>query len=884
MKLSDGHNTNRRQFLKSAVLSGVGMAAGGISIPSASAEAAQKPLVLARQGKSTYSILISAAAIPSEQRAANELQKFIEEMTGARLPIITDAQEPNGNLVLVGESNQLQKLGLRIPFDTLGGEGFVLRTEGNHLIIGGGRPRGTMYGVYTFLDSLGCRWFTTDVSIIPQKPTLVIQPLNTSQKPAFEYREPFFTEAVDKDWAARNRVNGSFLHLDESTGGKVSYYPFVHSFYHILPPKHYFPDHPEYYSLIDGRRRGEDAQLCLTNPDVLRITIERVLQWIDQHPETSIFSVSQNDTLGWCQCENCLRVEQEEGGAHSGPILRFVNAVAAEVGKTHPDKLIDTLAYSYSEPPPLKARPLPNVRIRLCPIGACEAHAYERCVYSRYFMKDLEGWAMITDQLYIWHYVTNFRQFLLPYPDFDELAADIPMYKKHGVVGVFLEGDTAPGGGAENAELRSYVGARLLWNPNISLDETVNEFMAAFYGRAARAMRAYFDLQHRQVRLPPQGDGHHFWISTYAGAPYLSAGFLAQATKILSEAESAATDEATRRRVQKARLSIDYVRLIHSKAFIVRDGTYAPENLDQLKENFQAVLKETRSFGITAFREGKKVEDEEKEFAQDIKPYRVATLESSTLRVIVAPELSGRIISIVDKATALDVVHQPDPGLTGYPDLSGWGAFVHSDHLQRKPYDTVWELEPQAGPRELHLTGTCPNGLKLRRTIRLLADKPIVQTETTVENGGDSAVDAVLNSNCDLSAKRCVESSVTFRSQAGKTVRQPVLSPGEDSEGVQWYAGPDLPDGKWTLQGVGNASKLHAGSEWPDGEYSLTGAKTRMSVVTSFPKDQVARCMVKWTRRKENPLTMTLWSAKRTLAAGETLKLEADYEINSSRG
>jgi hypothetical protein len=53
MKSSHGNNTNRRQFLKSAVLSGVGMAAGSISVPSASADASQKPLVLATQGKST---------------------------------------------------------------------------------------------------------------------------------------------------------------------------------------------------------------------------------------------------------------------------------------------------------------------------------------------------------------------------------------------------------------------------------------------------------------------------------------------------------------------------------------------------------------------------------------------------------------------------------------------------------------------------------------------------------------------------------------------------------------------------------------------------------------------------------------------------------------
>lgn len=145
----------------------------------------------------------------------------------------------------------------------------------------------------------------------------------------------------------------------------------------------------------------------LTNPEVRRLGVERVRQWIKENPEAMILSVSQNDWEGWCECDNCRRVEQEEGGEHSGPILRFVNAIAEEIEKTNPDKLIDTLAYWYTENPPLKVRPRPNVRIRLCPIGVCEAHPYEQCPRSAYFMKNLRAWNKITNQLYIWHYNTS---------------------------------------------------------------------------------------------------------------------------------------------------------------------------------------------------------------------------------------------------------------------------------------------------------------------------------------------------------------------------------------------------------------------------------------------------------------------------------------------
>ncbi len=860
MRSSDGSDTSRRQFLKTAVLSSMGVAAAGMRSTPAAASTSAKPLVLVRQGKSNYSIVISGTASPSEKRASGELQGFIEQITGARLPIVTGGQESRRETILLGDSGTLRKLGLHIPFDKLGAEGFVLRTEGPRLIIAGGKQRGTLYGVYALLDKLGCRWFTPEVSVIPKRPTLLINRLNETQKPAFEYREPYFTEAADKDWAARNRVNGSFQRLDESTGGKISYFPFVHSFYSILPPTQYSHDHPEYYALVDGTRRDENAQLCLTNSDVLRLTIQTVLRWIDEHPEASIFSVSQNDTQGWCECESCRRVEQEEGGAHSGPILRFVNAVATEVGKTHPDKLIDTLAYWYSEPPPLHVRPVPNVRIRLCPIGACEAHAYDRCEHDRYFLNHLREWAKITDQLYIWHYVTNFAHYLLPFPDFDELAADIPLYKRNGVAGIFLEGDACPGGGGENAELRSYVMVRLLWNPNTDVDETVNEFMAAYYGQASKVMRAYFDLQHRQVRLAPQGTGHHMWIYDHPGAPYLSQNFIGQATNLLEEAESAAADDVTRRRVQRARLSIDYVKLIHSKAFVVRDGIYAPENLDQLSEKFQKILSDARSFGITALHEGVMLEETEKLFASHIKPYRVVTLENASLRVIVAPDLRGRIISIINKSTNTDVVHHPDPGERTYPDVSGVAVYACADYVQARTYDVTWQLDGEPRQQEVHLMGTSPEGLKMRRIIRLAADKPAVYTETTVENTGSAAIDAVLSARFEIAPKEIDKAAIAFRNQSGTPVQKPVLTPGQEPSGSQWYAG----------------------SEQPDGEWAVNEAAAHIAAVNTFPTEQVARCNANWTGKADSRVTLSLWSAKRNLAPGETLRLDTDYEIRRS--
>lgn len=819
------------------------------------ASGAARPIVLVENGASHYSIAISAEASPSEKRAAAELQRFLEEMSGARLPVVTD-EERGGDLILVGAGRGVDRLNLDIPFDKLGPEGFALKTAGRHVVIAGGRQRGTMYGVYAFLEKLGCRWFTPEMSRIPKSRTITVTPLDETQTPAFEYREPYFTEAFDADWAARNKTNGHFSKLDESAGGKVEYYPFVHSFEQLVPPSEYFPDHPEYFSLIAGKRRDVRSQLCLTNAEVLRIATEKVLQWIREHPAATIFSVSQNDWTGWCECDRCRRVEEEEGGVHSGPLLRFVNALAEEVGKKHPDKLIDTLAYWYTEAPPSKTRPRPSVRIRLCPIGACEAHPYEKCDRNAYFMNNLRAWSKVTGQLYIWHYNTNFAHYLLPFPDFDELTADIPMYKRNGVVGLFMEGAYPPGGGAEMAELRSYVMARLMWDTSADVNREIDDFLEGVYGRAAKPIREYFDLLHQQVRGSPRGQGHHLWIYQQPGAPYLSKSFLSRAAELFRQAEAAAGDDDVRRRVLKARLPLDYVELWRTKAFSVRDGSYQPADLDTLKERFLEFMARVRGFGITQLHEGRDLKWDEDEFAARMKAYPVVTIENASLRADIVPELNGRIVRLIDKRSNIDVLHQADPGERSYPDVSGIAASIYPDY-QARAWDVRWEAAPSSGSEELALTGIAVNGINLRRTIRL--DGLSVRTITEAENSAAAPVPLAMLSRAEFRLGAADEPGIAlaYRGQNGVAVDRTLFRPGLETQGTDIVAGDDCPQGEWRA--------LHRSGG--------------LKVVNRFVADQVQRCLASWTVRGENRLALGLWTQERVLGPGEALRLNADYTV-----
>jgi hypothetical protein len=845
----------RRNFLKTlggslALLKPVG----------AGARASMKPLELTRDGQSTYSIAISREASLSEKRGSEELQRFLEQMSGAHLPIVTDAQKARGNLVLVGKSDYLDSLRLPIPFASLGAEGFAIKTAGSHLVIAGGRQRGTMYGVYTFLEKLGCRWFATDVSRIPKLPTITVQPLDEIHKPAFEYREPFFSEAMDRDWAARNKMNGAHMYLDASTGGKIQYHPFVHSFYGLIPPRKYFKDHPEYFSFVDGRRRGEAAQLCLTNPDVLRLATEQVFEWIQEHPEATIVSVSQNDYWGWCECENCLRVEQEEGGAHSGPVLRFVNAVAAEVAKKYPDKLIDTLAYAYTETPPAKVRPLPNVRVRMCPIGACQAHPYEKCRYDTYIMNHLRAWRKITDgALYIWHYNADFSHYLRPFPDFGELAADIPMYRRHGVVGLFMQGVVSAGGGGENAALRSYVMARLLWDTNTDVRRDIEEFHQAFYGKAAPAMLAYFDLLQRVVNFPPAGKGDHCWCCS---SPHFSDDFLAQAKQLFGQAQADAENEVVRKRVRQAQLSLDYLEFVRAKKFRVQNGAYEPADLADVRNRYQSLISQSQSFGITDLGEGWTLDKENKNFAY-VKSYPVKTLENPSLLLHIAPELSGRVIQMIDKRTGHDAVVLADPEAPSYPDVSGLVFSVYEDYLSSKPLDVKWETDAGSQSFLLALTGTCAKGLRLKRTIQIPSDGASVHTETIVQNVGNAAIEVVLQSRFDASPTRGLASeemddvSIVFSGQDGKALEKKLIDPELEPVGADIYTGTSRPDGEWRM----------------------VNRRAGFMLTNRFTKAQVERCFVRWGAKNQNVVGMVLWSEKRRLEPGESMRLDADYDI-----
>jgi len=514
--------------------------------------ATDETVTIAQNGVAKAVIVVADDAAEPERYAATELAGFLRQITGAKFEIQAPPAAGQSRLLVGPEAAKLAVADFST--DGLGSDGIVIRTVGDDLILAGGRPRGTLYAVYTFLEEhIGCRWWSSQASTIPIKPTLRIGRLNVRYVPPLEYRETFWFDSFDGDWAVRNKSNGNSERLDAKRGGKHTYEGFVHTFFPLIPPKKYFEDHPEWFSEIDGKRIHERAQLCLTNEEMRAELVKNLRERLRNNPAATIASVSQNDWHGNCQCSKCAAIEKEEGSP-AGLMLRLVNAVAEDIEEEFPNVAISTLAYQYTRKPPKITKPRPNVIVRLCSIECSFSKplADER---NKEFRDDIVGWSKICNRLYIWDYTTNFRHYILPHPNLRVLGPNVKFFVDHSVKGLFEQG-AYTSSGAEMAELRAWVLAKLLWDPKLDGQKLIDEFIAGYYGPAGPHIKDYLQITHDAV----EASGDHLGCFSQHTAKFLSFETLSKGWEQLKAAEADVMDNSELRfRVQVAQLPIMYV-------------------------------------------------------------------------------------------------------------------------------------------------------------------------------------------------------------------------------------------------------------------------------------------------------------------------------------
>ncbi len=550
-------------------------------------------------GSTEYYIYLPKGSHPVGNYSATLFQSTVKEMTNVTLEIkheLVGQSKP----ILISTIEELPNDFIEIkPRDLQDNEFRILNNE-EYLLITGGSTSATRNAVVSVLsDFWGCRWYTPDFSVIPKTSVLTFPEIQISYKPTFDYRDLYYPSNFDAEWSILNRTTPAHIDIPDCIGTKYNIFPFTHSLARLVEPTKHFDKHPEYFALVNGVRTWEDAQLCLTNPAIVDIAEHTINNWLEYDSTINYVAIDQEDLANWCTCSNCLAITKSSG-TESTNLLNFVNSVAHRFSSTHPELKFTTLGYLESERPG-DVFASPNVSIRLCRMGYCDAHQVDQCQhrqsfvnkYQGNFTEHLESWNRVSQEVFIWDYYVDFSNYLLPYPNWASFYGNVPYYARNEVKGIFAQGSGRDE--SDFAEMRAWVMAQLLWDPSLKPATLMEEFVNAYYGEAAPYI---FDYLHLSSSLMSNDNAY---LIAYSGSSYLPNAFLLRSEEIFAESMSHAKSTIVLERVQKQQLFILYAQLLkyseHTLFAEVSNRSY-----EDVFTEFNTLVKK---FSIKRFRERK---------------------------------------------------------------------------------------------------------------------------------------------------------------------------------------------------------------------------------------------------------------------------------------
>ncbi|MEI6574559.1 MAG: DUF4838 domain-containing protein [Bacteroidota bacterium] len=512
-------------------------------------------LLIASNGSTKYSIRLFKEPKPVELQSAKLLQDYLFKSTQVEFKIKgNDSLNGKTSIYLMTEGHS-DFFTYPIPWKKINPDGFIIAIAGQNILIAGGSDKGLLCGISHFLEKyLGIRKFSDKAELLPHWPVLSIEPVNELQNPAFEYRSNHIKDPAYDEWHGLDNYN--------DTWGM-----YVHTFNKLIPPQEYFSTHPEYFSLLPAGR-VPDAQLCLSNPAVLKLVIERLGERIKLEPSKKYWSVSQNDTYSPCGCENCKKLDLKYGGP-SGTMIWFVNQVAA----AFPDRQVSTLAYQYTRSAPRNIKPRENVNIFLCSIECDRSKALTEHPGGQSFVKDVEEWSKLTHNIMIWDYIIQYRSMMSPFPNFPVLQPNLQFFAKMKIPMVFEQGPSIMGH-SEFSELRAYLAAKLLWNPDVKIDSVMNDFCTGYYGKAGPMILDYIGTMNHELKSSGEELGI-YGLPKPSDNGYLSQPNIKAYAVIFDQAENAVKDDKIfLERVRAARLPLQFATLEIAKILGVQPGGF----------------------------------------------------------------------------------------------------------------------------------------------------------------------------------------------------------------------------------------------------------------------------------------------------------------------
>jgi hypothetical protein len=490
---------------------------------------------LAEEGRSDYAIVIAKDATAPVKFAADELQKYLLQISGVRLPIALDADVEAA--ICVGDSRALAAEidRLRDDLRPRGEDGYRMVSQGKRIVLLGNSPRATLYAVYHFLEKhLGCGWCAPGDDTVPRQATVRLAEFDERVgPPALAMRQiilhPYGGPWLRKnnvphtDWLAKNRFNWAHPapngpYAWERNRSREVLVPEVekrglylevggHTFSTWLPPGEYAQTHPDYFAVLDSGSRAveatEKAGLCLSHPEVAPQVAANVVRWLDENPEVDAVDLWHNDSFTYCHCPQCTptaATESEARTAYTRTYIRFANRIAELVAARHPKALVNFLAYAHTTNCPPDAERLgDHVLVGLCLFPRPSQRTMRPLETSPQTLDSnlrlqIPTWHKLAKHFYIYEYYTFSEQQKI-WSMVSMIGEDIRFFQRLGIDGI-----SSDQWGPYWYPLNMYAFGKLTWNPQFKPEEVIDDFCAKYYGRAGQAMAAYWGLLEQGLR------------------------------------------------------------------------------------------------------------------------------------------------------------------------------------------------------------------------------------------------------------------------------------------------------------------------------------------------------------------------------------------------
>ncbi|MBQ7962510.1 MAG: DUF4838 domain-containing protein [Clostridia bacterium] len=564
------------------------------------------PMYIVEDGASDYVIVTADDADECIMTAVNELQTYVEKISGAKLDYVNESSFAGGKAIILGNTDIASA-------DTSGlkEDGFRLYSDGEHFVISGSTSRGTLYGVYTFLEEyLGVRWFTPELEVVPESKDVVIDAnLDRTVEPSFAVRRNSQAGA-DDTYRARTKINVSFYYDAPEYGGAMTWVMWDVTLDRLVPDA-LFSEHPEYFAMNPDGTRTTD-HVCLSNPEVLTIAVDNARQAIlDCEYDAKYIHIGQKDNSNYCYCETCSAL-YEAYGSISAPTIIFTNAFADALDDEFPYMTFTFYAYGETDRPPQKGdlRCNDNVVPVLCQLHrACRSHPITECgaideqnpTFDSLFVehdtmvaKDHAKWTQIADRTFIYDYTINFINSAMFFSNFETLQSTMKYMHDIGITGyVYNCGD---GHSAAFNELRNYLLCKLQWDVNADVEYHMMDFMNAYYGEeAAPYIKEILDVQTAHTKAT----AHAFDFSWHYQAGFYSPQGVMKLDELWEKALNADVTDEQRFNIEVDNLSWEYFK---ANQFIGKYSFLNPLRMQANEELYDAFrahgISRVSSFGL----------------------------------------------------------------------------------------------------------------------------------------------------------------------------------------------------------------------------------------------------------------------------------------------